>query len=318
MSPFVAELAEMHRLAASTPIDAYPEEVVGCLRRWIDFDGAVFGFGAPQDSTLKIASASVYGRDPDILDEYALVSSDDPVTAAFLQGPARPIRVDARATYAGAARRSVGRFAQRHDLRHLLLFGDAPHEGGPLRWIVLYRGTNRAFAGQAVERLWAAWQHVSCALDVNRSHTLYRSAARRSGRASALVDGRGSYEAADPQFHALLAMEWAQIDAARLPRPVLDAMARGTSFSGSAIDIAFRRLGTRVVCEARLRGVAAKLSSRERLVADHFASGMSYKEVAQVLGSAPNTVRAQLTHVYRKLGVRDKAALAHCLSADSD
>ena len=84
MRPFVSELADLHRLAVSTASEDFPAEVVGHLHRWIDFDGAVFGFGEPQDDTLKIATATVYGRDDAILQEYAEVSHEDPVTAAFL------------------------------------------------------------------------------------------------------------------------------------------------------------------------------------------------------------------------------------------
>jgi len=316
MRPFVSELADLHRLAVSTAVDDFPTEVVGHLRRWIDFDGAVFGFGGPEDDTLKISTATVFGRDDAILHEYANVSHEDPVTAAFLNHPDHPICVDARETYVGTQHRSVARFARRHDLRHLLLFGDAPQGGGPMRWIVLYRGIDRPFSSQAVARLGAAWEHVSCSLDLNRAHT-FRRHRTGLGRALALLAADGSYQAADPRFHHLVALEWPQANSLRLPVRALAAVTSGDVFHGSVIAISSRRLGAHLVCEAWHYSIARRLSPRERVVAHHFAAGLTHKEVAREVGSSPHTVRAQLAQVYRKLGVCDKSALARCL-ADED
>lgn len=316
MRSFVSELADLHRLAVSTAVADFPAEVVGHLHRWIDFDGAVFGFGGPQDETLKIATATVFGRDDAILDEYADVSHEDPVTAAFLNRPAHPICVDAGAIYAGSRRQSVAKFARRHDLRHLLLFGDAPEGGSPMRWIVLYRGTDRAFGPQAVARFGAAWDHVSCSLDLNRAHASPRSTASGPRHALALVDADGSYQAVDPLFHDLVALEWPHADSLRLPPPALAALATGDAFHGSLISVTCRRLGARLVCEARRCSIARRLSPRERVVAHHYAAGLTHKEVARQVSSSPHTVRAQLAQVYRKLAVQDKTALVRCLAEE--
>jgi DNA-binding NarL/FixJ family response regulator len=94
---------------------------------------------------------------------------------------------------------------------------------------------------------------------------------------------------------------------------VVDAMSSGDSFAGRSIEIVFRHLGPHIVCRARRREQISELTTRERLVAEHYAYGLSHKEVAQLLRVSPNTVRTQLASVYRKLGVGDKAALARRL-----
>jgi adenylate cyclase len=53
----------------------------------------------------------------------------------------------------------------------------------------------------------------------------------------------------------------------------------------------------------------AGLSDRERLVADKFAEGLTYREIGQELFIAPATVRTHLSAIYQKLGIRNKAAL---------
>jgi DNA-binding CsgD family transcriptional regulator len=309
----IAELADLYRLAASASVDEFPRAVIHRLGSWIDFDGAVFGFGEAEARSLHIGTAIVHQRDPSILADYAPLSQEDPVTAAFLRRPARPIVVDARAMYAGIEHGAVRDFAARHELRHLLLFGDAVTREGPLRWVVLYRAKDRAFENTTSERLWGIWQHISCSLDLNRAEALRRANPRQDGTHLALVDARGTLEAVDPEFRSILRLEWPQFDSARLPTPVIRDMARGSTFQGRAIELEFRALGTRVVCRGRRRGPTAGLSPRERIVASGFAAGRTHKEIASELGVSPHTVRAQLAQVYRKLGVSDKAMLAQRL-----
>jgi DNA-binding CsgD family transcriptional regulator len=309
----VAELADLYRVAASVSVDAFPAVVLDRLGRWIDFDGAVFGFGQARQQGLRISAACVHRRDPALIEEYAQVSHADPMTAAFLQRPLAPLVVDARATYGHGGHAGLATMVARHQLRHLMLFGDRSNDRGPLRWVVLYRGIDRPFDAEAADRLWSVWQHVSCSLDLNCALTLDREEAQRSSRALALVDAFGTFEAADPAFHALLARELPQHDGARLPRPVVAAMSSGDSFVGRSIEIVFRHLGPHIVCRARRREELQELTTRERLVAEHYAYGLSHKEVAQLLRVSPNTVRTQLASVYRKLGIGDKAALARRL-----
>ncbi len=57
------------------------------------------------------------------------------------------------------------------------------------------------------------------------------------------------------------------------------------------------------------------LSRREMEIAEAFAGGASYREIARSLGIAPATVRTHLGTVYRKLGVRSKIALLMALQS---
>ena len=53
-----------------------------------------------------------------------------------------------------------------------------------------------------------------------------------------------------------------------------------------------------------------RLSSRESEVFRHAATGLSNKEVADVLAISQATVKAHLTQIFRKLGLRGRTALA--------
>lgn len=58
---------------------------------------------------------------------------------------------------------------------------------------------------------------------------------------------------------------------------------------------------------------AVTLSRRELTVAQRYASGETYREIASALHIAPATVRNHLAAIYRKLGVRNKPGLIRAL-----
>ncbi len=61
----------------------------------------------------------------------------------------------------------------------------------------------------------------------------------------------------------------------------------------------------------------SSLSPREHQIAEAFAGGESYSQIAERLHLAPTTVRTHLSTIYRKLGVSTKLALHHALAPPS-
>jgi len=55
------------------------------------------------------------------------------------------------------------------------------------------------------------------------------------------------------------------------------------------------------------------LSARERQIAEAYAGGQSYRQIAERLFIAPTTVRTHLSTIYRKLGVSTKIELLRAL-----
>lgn len=314
MEPFVGELSRLYRLAMAAPVEEFPERVVTQLRNWIDFDGAVFGFGESGANSLKIGSSAIYNRDPAILQDYAEVSHTDPTTQRFMQAPGMIMNVDTQTAYTGKANRLVAKFSHNYDLRHLLLLGEETSNRSRLRWIVLYRGTKKAFDTYESNRLSAAWEHILCALELNRSRTLDLHAFPDDRRALALVSHSGTFEIADPAFLSLMRKEWRDLPTAHLPAAVVLAMQTGRTLVGRELEISFSRRGDYVLCEARPQKANSRLSPREAQVAEYFSTGHSYKEIAAMLGISPNTVHVQLARVYQKLEINDKAMLASSLA----
>ncbi len=55
------------------------------------------------------------------------------------------------------------------------------------------------------------------------------------------------------------------------------------------------------------------LTPSERRIADLAADGLTTRDIAQALFVTPRTVEGHLTHVYRKLGISTRTALAGLL-----
>ena len=77
-------------------------------------------------------------------------------------------------------------------------------------------------------------------------------------------------------------------------------------------------VGDQLLLAARGHRVLPQLSPRENDVAQGFGEGKTYKEVARDLGLSPNTVRHHIRAIYSKLGVKDKAHIAHLMHAPPD
>lgn len=318
MHAFSRSMSELYSLAEQASYQEFPEAALRLLQRSVGFDGAVLGLGESARAPLghlQITQAHVHQRDDAMLQDYSAVSAGDPVTAAFLGGLNRPLAVDCQAAYCGPqqALSDMASFSRSHHLRHLLLFGDRPQAALPGRWLVLYRSTNSGFQTEDADYLHAAWAHLSRAIVIHRNALLDRQDSVRAQRASALINAQGGIETADPQFLRLVRKQWPAASGQPLPADLLDALKRGVSYRGQQIEVSARRQDHLLVCTARAVATLAILTPGESAVARRFAAGLSSKAIARELGVAPNTVRTQISRVYAKLQVHDKAALAQRL-----
>jgi DNA-binding NarL/FixJ family response regulator len=71
-----------------------------------------------------------------------------------------------------------------------------------------------------------------------------------------------------------------------------------------------RAAGPNVTADTGSRNALTTLSSREREVAQQVGLGSSNKEIARILSITERTVKAHLSAIFQKLGVRDRLHLA--------
>lgn len=161
--------------------------------------------------------------------------------------------------------------------------------------------------------------HLTDMQQANRVAQIASIRARESGLRSAMAvtDAMGMLLAAEPGFGQLIHLEWPDWEGPFLPPPLLAAMAMAGNRNrhlGKAVLAGLERVRESGLVSLAKRSPGDLLSPRERTVAEGFASGESYKELARRLGLSPATVRHHLRAIYEKLGVADKAALATLLT----
>jgi len=71
--------------------------------------------------------------------------------------------------------------------------------------------------------------------------------------------------------------------------------------------------GDFLLLRGRKKNMLDSLSKREREVAGHFAAGYTNKEIAHSLKLSPATIRNQISVVYLKLKINNKAELVTLL-----
>lgn len=132
---------------------------------------------------------------------------------------------------------------------------------------------------------------------------------------SAVSDACGVLHFAEPGFSELLREEWPDWRGPYLPGELLQSVSPAPTddMALQRIVVSVSGVAQQLIITATRRPQAGRLSPQESAVAEAFAQGLSYKEVARQLGRSPATVRHHLRSAYVKLGVRDKGALAKVL-----
>ncbi|MFD2273611.1 response regulator transcription factor [Undibacterium arcticum] len=142
-------------------------------------------------------------------------------------------------------------------------------------------------------------------------NTSWREAPADSGQPSALLAADGRLICADDHFLSTMYAAWPNWNG----KQIALTPSQGAGFSGPhaatakiAIDpVRGSAPGTvRVSISAGPRGA---LSNRERAVAERYATGLSYKEIAKTLNLSPATVRSYVKSCYEKLSVSNKSQL---------
>jgi DNA-binding CsgD family transcriptional regulator len=301
-------LTKMYDLAERTPMHAFSRGLLEILKSVVPFDGATLGVGSIAMPGRKRNETQLSVR---LLDDCAVISDvGAPALCNSLRrlsstGRSRPVCSDCCC--------GCNNEPQQHQAtpqRELLLYAPANNSDGAY-WLALCRGNGQRFVGDDRNYLNAVWPHMVRSLEMSRQRFLDRQVQHFERRGAAVVTANGSIDIADPYFMELVSAEWPGFAGTELPPEAMDAWHRSRSYRGTKIEIRFREQDGCLLCVVRPHAVLDGLTKTEGIVARHFASGLSHREVAQTLGVSENTVRTHLKQAYSKLGVHDKAQLAN-------
>ncbi len=129
----------------------------------------------------------------------------------------------------------------------------------------------------------------------------------------ALCNPNGILVDAHRRFAGMVKSEWPEWNSAELPATMRKLILAGKDYVGGRVAVQCRPLSGYLYLEARPKSAVDQLSRREREVANHYADGCTYAEIATLLGLAPATVRNLISRVFHKLTVNNKAELVRRL-----
>lgn len=126
----------------------------------------------------------------------------------------------------------------------------------------------------------------------------------------ALCNPRGALIEVESGFQELLRREWPDWQGTTLPKALLPALKDKGKLLGGAVAINVIVLGDVLRVQARERSVLDSLGARQQDIAQRYARGDSYREIAQALEVAESTVRNHVATIFKKCRVSSKVELA--------
>lgn len=305
---------DLQRLAQHQEIEHFQHPALARLSQLLAFDSAWWGRSAVIEGLPQEHSSCLYHLPPGYLADWQSIRHLDVTVGRVHATPGQAVIVDMRDPDNGSALNWLG---QRHGLGELLCVIHIDPQTHLSDHLTLYRkpGAPRFSADDCV-LLNNLMLHLVAAVSANQIRTLVamrETLTSPRSLALAVCDPRGVLQCAERGFIDLLLSEWPRWNGPTLPVPLDE---RG--HEGKHIQIQASAVGDQWLLAARINRTLPQLSPRENDVAQGFGEGKTYKEVARDLGLSPNTVRHHLRAIYTKLGVKDKARIAHLVHAPPD
>lgn len=307
LEAFSDTVLELQRLARDRPIEQFHVQALELAKQLIPFDKAWWGRAAMTDGVPEVHSSHLYNLPPEYLTDWHSIRHDDVTVGLTCATPGKTVVIDSTDSTPGL--RWLG---ERHGFREFICVIHADPRTGLLDHLTLYRAADATpFEARDTLLLDNLMQHLAAAISANQIRTLVakrESLTHSRNMALAVCDARGTLHCAERGFIDLLLGEWPTWSGPRLPAAITRQ-----GYQGNGLVLEASAVGDMLLLTGRTQGPLQKLSARENDVAVRFGDGRTYKEIARDLGLAPNTVRHHIRAIYSKLGIRDKASIAHLL-----
>lgn len=301
---------DLHNASRALMAERFQEWAIDRLRRDLPFSSALWGVGMLDDGRESILHNYRFGLRPTFIDDYDAIRGYDKVRERAVETLGLTI-LDTGGSGDSAPMR---RFDARHGVHSVLATGVPDASGSLVQFISLYRAdstapfteSERALKEALTPHLMQAWRNN------------WDGVIPAASEPTALLASDGRVIDMDRRFAAMLRAAWPDW----CGRRIVLGNEGGAGFDGPRAAMAKVSIVTqpgsapgtqRVLIRASRCGVLAR---RERAVAEQYGLGLSYKEIAQLLGITPATVRSYLKTCYDKLGVSNKVQLQQALGSD--
>jgi DNA-binding CsgD family transcriptional regulator len=303
-----AFLLDLYRSARAEQPHEFQKHALERLRELVEFDFGAWGGGAAEDR--QVTDVVMLDQSERLFGEWMEVASEDAYCDLALR------RLDHTVTFDDVPKfRSSFAWNEhwrRFDAQNMVATIMAEPIDGYVSFVGLCNADrSRDFSRRDREIKQLLMPHLSSALHLSRDNMLRHASSQDEG--VAIVNGGGWVLASQPPFAALARAEWGS-PGPRLPASFVEDGLERKSWRGRAIALRIQQLPPYYLLRATPVSPLEALTARERQVAEQFARGLSYKEVAAELHIAPTTVRNHLARIYDKLGLETKSELVRLLA----
>lgn len=163
------ELLALYALATEATPGAFEQAAMRQLGRLVGFNGGVWGVGGPcaQEDRLEIREASVIDRPARLVEDFAQLLCEEPVSRAFLRHPDTPVSISTHRFYRTPEHAPIREYLDAYDIGHLMLVGTRTRADGELSWITAYRSVGEpGFTRQDLQSLRSLLPHWALARKV--------------------------------------------------------------------------------------------------------------------------------------------------------
>lgn len=303
--------------ATRTPVvQEFQDRALAEIARIVPFDGSIWGIGtiSPDRTVVKGAHVSNFGQEAvDILNRE---DARNIVGKALRAKPGVAHIFSSSEVFKDPQTEAL--WSELGGVKEVLCHGAIDDRAGLISFLAIARRSGgRSFTDDDARWIEVLAPHLEATLQICRVSELQQRKAYAGTlhTRSAVCDATGVLHVAEPGFASLLQEGWPRWQGPCLPQ---DLTALASSVGEQDLERGNITVSVSGVAHQRIIVVTRKmpvdfLTQQERIVAEAYAEGQSYKEVARLLGRSPATVRHHLRSVYAKLGVKDKGELAHTL-----
>ncbi|MES2257536.1 MAG: LuxR C-terminal-related transcriptional regulator [Pseudomonadota bacterium] len=303
---------DLHEASHALAAERFQDWAIERLHRDLPFCSAWWGVATLADRGGTILDSHCYGMRPGFAQEFETIRECDDVGARMIDTLGVTAYKDGHSIDP-----ALRRFDARHGLHSIMATAVPDSSGALMQFLTLFRPESarpfsageRALKEALVPHLMQAWRANWDGVP-----------AAAGDEPAALLATDGRVIDADVRFMAMLRAAWP----AWCGRRIVLCNEGAAGFEGPRAAMAVIRIvpspggapGTqRVVVRSNRCGA---LAPRERAVAEHYAAGLSYKEIAKEMTLSPATVRSYLKTCYDKLAVGNKVQLQQALGMQTN
>lgn len=304
-------LLALYSASHETPSGEFQDRALNLLKSAVSFDSAIWGTGRYSSDGLGWNSVHLHNEPHEIIAEHEHVKHQDTVSVIVRPHSATTMAFHAPTVLRGRDKSGIRDYTVRFGHQNAMISSEINQDTGYAYWVSLYRANADHHYTERDRQVAAIiCPHLREALRINRVLQMERLRSQQVDEAMAIVDAKGALYHTEPAFTALLQNEWSGWDGSVLPQELWHVLTTdGGSYAGKAIVVRRVSVTDMMFLKARRRSAGDALSPREQAVARYVAQGLSHKEIARVLGTAPQTVRNQIQAIHEKLAVHNTAEL---------